>query len=798
MSVVMLVILFSHQASAVDLCGVGITYPGATITTNNNPCITVNSVSINASGITSSFLPSDELKTYKLNSTTPIIGDWQNQSSTYSQWLVTSPNPDTHMYVTNSKLGSVSLNYLDSSFSFANFTNIIAVNNAKFIQLFFNASSPIPTPQPAFAIGAFNQSAMIIPWKTVARNSSNFDVFVAPYNNGTITAWYHTKQSATVLTNILGSGNATYNLGCTVQSRSHSVESNGPNVYYLCPVVPFSLQNINILTGGISHNFSMGTCGGVVDLYIFLTEKFPSTFCVGNTGTRVLTGGNFTVIGSPASISFFSNEKISFGSNNIYAYNTNSTGIDPTLSTNPCELINIPTNKTVPIDNIACDSSYPANVIRYWNGMAIQKVGNFYINSTTPYFSSINTSPYKTALSLTGPELGISEPFSDFILKNGTINYMVVLTPNTIYYVDISNIMNQLNNFNRAVQTYTITLTTTDSNYNIPNPAITGMLNYGPSVNQTLNKYGMYTLISGYTMKEATQQSAIRTIDPQWTNTPNTNIPVIATDGNSLFPVILTVANAPLTAALKVTNPYQVIGGVEGAWSITRLDSTHTAEFDITPNQCANIYVADATIFPYLYLSEGNVCATGTNQKTIAFTNTLPINFWTFTWGATHSFTPATNALQTIVRHSTAPYTYTVVVYNSTGAPIISQAFTGNGLTDTRNFNVSGVAKPGNVQIIGDGSVIYSAYLGSSVSLASAASFFHTYFSYQGFDFLSFIPIIFAAMFSRNTVGIGAVLVVVLIATLSWLSIVVIPDQVIFICIVVAIISMIGYRSVYG
>ena len=76
-------------------------------------------------------------------------------------------------------------------------------------------------------------------------------------------------------------------------------------------------------------------------------------------------------------------------------------------------------------------------------------------------------------------------------------------------------------------------------------------------------------------------------------------------------------------------------------------------------------------------------------------------------------------------------------------------------------------------------------------------AFFHQYLSYQGFDLLSFIPLVFAAMFTRNTVGIGTALTVVLIATLSWFSIVVIPDQDIVIMIVIAAIAMIGYRQLY-
>jgi len=251
-------------------------------------------------------------------------------------------------------------------------------------------------------------------------------------------------------------------------------------------------------------------------------------------------------------------------------------------------------------------------------------------------------------------------------------------------------------------------------------------------------------------------ESTIRTIDPQWTN-DNQDYPFVITT-SALFPVVLTVSNAPIDGAIKVTNPYVVIKNQENVWAITRLDSTHSAEFDIPANQCPNIYVADNSQFPPIYIFEGTVCATGVSQKTIAYTNTLPFTFYTMKFAATL-----------------------------------------NGTIDTHAFNVTNSTKPASLYVIipGQGQ-IYQAYLGSPLSLATTAAFFHQYLNYQGFDFLSFIPIIFASMFTRNTVGIGSALVVVCIATLSWLSIVVVPDTTIFITTVIAVLGLVGYRGLYG
>lgn len=236
----------------------------------------------------------------------------------------------------------------------------------------------------------------------------------------------------------------------------------------------------------------------------------------------------------------------------------------------------------------------------------------------------------------------------------------------------------------------------------------------------------------------------------------------------------------------------------EDIWAITRMDSTRSAEYDILPNQCQNIYMADISVKPTVFIYQGSTCSTGANAKTIAYTASLPVNFYSFKYGASDSYVPSTNTLTTMTRSTVTPFTYTVIVKNSTGAVAVNQTYTTSSTLDTRTFNVTGVTKPASLSISVAGSQIYSSYLGSPVSLSSVASFFHQYFSYDGFDFLSFLPIMFAGMFTRNTVGIGVVLTVVMIATLSWLSVVVVPDTVVFISIIVAVIGLVGYRGIYG
>lgn len=266
------------------------------------------------------------------------------------------------------------------------------------------------------------------------------------------------------------------------------------------------------------------------------------------------------------------------------------------------------------------------------------------------------------------------------------------------------------------------------------------------------------------------------------------------------FKVYDTALSSAQVAQLYSTGTYTTTTNNYGEdiWAVTRMDSTRSAEYDILPNQCQNIYMADISVKPTVFIYQGSTCSTGANAKTIAYTASLPVNFYSFKYGASDSYVPSTNTLTTMTRSTVTPFTYTVIVKNSTGAVAVNQTYTTSSTLDTRTFNVTGVTKPASLSISVAGSQIYSSYLGSPVSLSSVASFFHQYFSYDGFDFLSFLPIMFAGMFTRNTVGIGVVLTVVMIATLSWLSVVVVPDTVVFISIIVAVIGLVGYRGIYG
>lgn len=440
------------------------------------------------------------------------------------------------------------------------------------------------------------------------------------------------------------------------------------------------------------------------------------------------------------------------------------------------------------------------SIQKYVNGSAIPTTSvlnfntHFYTRLTHPNLSNVTSLIINFPPFLLNPAF-VSQP-TYFVMNDGVKNYMAAILSNNLYYTDYTTLVSQITS-NRAFANYII-----DPANKYLTISLNGTLPTGTPITLTNRNGSSYTyraleqtvLISGYYWNVPNQ---LRYYYPDFTNSLAQMPTDTFTSANAIWTLIIN--NSPQPGSIMISNSTNYNGTNPYVNSVTFLQSDRSTTTNLVNNACYNIYIADSSLATPVWLFEGTTCANGVNPKTIAFTNTLPSTFYTMGAAATHSFTPSNNALSTTVRDVVTPFTYNVIVKNSTGAVTINQTFTSNSTLDTRNFNVSNTAKSAGlfISVTGTG-LIYSAYLGSPLSFASMASFFHQYFSYQGFDFLSFIPLIFASMFTRNTVGIGATLTVVLIATLSWLSVVVVSDTVIFIMMVIAILGLIGYRGLYG
>jgi len=630
---------------------------------------------------------------------------------------------------------------------------------------------------------------------------------ISPISSGKqYMSWYNGIVGSSTLTQKIGSTKSTLSLSCNLPTPLPYLVSNTTNIYYVCANSNI-IHQINIQSGTDTTYFKIaiptnGYNSGSNSYVLFKTIQNIVAFMADPSGAAARSATksvNNTLTPTASSFSPVSNQKLGMSGYEI-KYNTNSSTLSNSgFTTNPCEINYTPTTTEKSLDNVACDIGLNPSAIKYWNGFNIQGSANYATNSTQTFLNSIDASSYKKLLSLPCLILVNENPCITFIATDFTnTDYLVVLTSTHVYYGNAQTALHLLQNNNYALQSYDIITPLTTSAYEIQNPILQGITLYGFNLNTTVNKAGLFTLPSGYTTKTTTINSAIRTIDPRWTNDA-TDIPIITTT-QSLFPIYLTASNAPSFAAIKVTQPTQILNGQESVYAVAQLDSTRSVEFDLVAGTCANIYIADISVSPTVWNFEGIICATGVNQKTVAYTNTVPFTFYTLKYGVTDSYVPSNNGLQTTFRTQASPTTYTVIVRNSTGTVAINQTFTvpANQTVDTRTFNVSSVSKPASLAVTVGGNMVYSSYLGSALSLATVSSFFHQYFSYQGFDLVAFIPVIFASAFTRNTVGAGMVLVVLMIATLSWLSVTVVPEPVVYVSAFIAVLGLIGYRSVYG
>lgn len=638
--------------------------------------------------------------------------------------------------------------------------------------------------------------------------------FSLSYNPNIVTSWYHGVSGSSTVTKKLGFGPSSLTLNCNWSSTTGKPVSNGTNIYYSCASGNSHIYyKLNVAITTSSEVFrDIGANGPPAGNFLFVNNKQFYGMTYGSYDVGITNShGNDTLCASagagctPSTV-LISNQKMgTVGYTAFLRWNFNYTGTPTTQNlagTNTCEFLSS-ANVTIPASSIACDQSFQANTTRYTEGMLITKNAVYGTNSSLPFFTAINADPNGNLLTIPSIILGVSsDPNTRLILSSNNQNYYIMVSSTAVNFVSLQTLQSQLINEGRAFQSYLLVpYGNTDSKLGFPSTgmATSTMMLYGTGLNTTVTKYGEFTLPSGYTAKTSSIQSAVRTLDPQWSNLGMSPYTALSTGGSSNFPIILTVSNAPTDGALQLVYSTVTWTNQNSIWCLTQLDSTHTAECDIAPDQCPLIYVADISKLPIVWNYEGNVCANGVSQKTVSYTQTLPLTFYTMNLAATSSYTPGTNGLSTTVRTSlTGPTTYTVIIKNSTGTIAQNSTFTFNGTLDTRNFNVSSVTKPASLYIsTPNQGTIYTAYMGSSLSLASVSSFFHQYLSYQGFDLLSFIPVIFASMFTRNTIGIGMALTVVCIATLSWISVVVVPDAVVYISMIIAVLGMIGYRSLY-
>lgn len=380
-----------------------------------------------------------------------------------------------------------------------------------------------------------------------------------------------------------------------------------------------------------------------------------------------------------------------------------------------------------------------------------------------------------------------------FLLKDSTKTYLGVIQSNYLYYTDYDVLRTLIFSSSRGISHYVSDSTNNMLSRTIDQTMLTNTINVFSLTNHTsINLPYQSTLISGYYYQVPNKN---RYYYPEYTATLSPYIPFGAFD-SATSALTITVKNAPINGAIYLQNFTLYNTTAKYGYTSTFLQVDHSTTVDLPPNMCFEVFIKDTSSQNLPLNSIGNIC-NDVSSKAIPYISSLAATFWIYPWGVSHTYNPTTNNLQTIVRHTTTPYTYEVVVKHSNGTVFSNVTYNSLTSIDTQNQNVSAATKPASLIVQGSGT-LYQAFLGSPVSLASVSSFFNQYFTIQGFPLLSFIPIIFAAMFTRNTVGVGAVMTVVCIATLSWLSVIVIPDLYISIMMIISLMGLVAYRAYYG
>jgi len=446
-------------------------------------------------------------------------------------------------------------------------------------------------------------------------------------------------------------------------------------------------------------------------------------------------------------------------------------------------------------------SNFPYNVWAVSNG--ILRVGNFASFNTqynptwaallTNQTNNISSDDRLYFLHYKLLNTALTSDVARIKMKISGVENIGLTDGSTLYYTPVANLLN-----NKAVQLYLVdsyapTILSTSLSTALPTQSIRTAGSTGTYDTSTA---GIVGLTSGFVL--STQTTTARSFTPAYSDSIYI-MPSIIPPTTSLTATTITIKNAPTDAIYKLeemtysfnSTPYQFANGV--------LDGTKSFTADFPSNYCLNVSVADGSQKVKVWTSLGSVCGSGTMPKTLTYSQNLAFTFWSLPWGASSTYDSTTQAVSTVVRHDTKPYTYYVKITDVNGTVKTNTKYTVSLDTiDTRSIATNTIGKPAKLEILDDtNQTMYFSTLGYPSSLSNVASFFAQYFTLSGFNLLAMLPLVFAAMFTRNTVSIGTVLTVVLIATMGWFGLIAIPEVILYLMIFVAIIGMVAYKVLF-
>lgn len=384
-----------------------------------------------------------------------------------------------------------------------------------------------------------------------------------------------------------------------------------------------------------------------------------------------------------------------------------------------------------------------------------------------------------------------------FIFEDGFERYLVYVSGNDLIYAPIGNAFLS----DRSVA-YVIPDADPDTfDAQVPSSVITtrAYTIFTPVTSVSASYQGMISIVSGYPVA-IDSGATLRSIDSQGHNDLSI-IPWVIGLTTGQTPLSVTVSGAPVYAGIELrheTNLY--LTERQYAFDTQVLAADNTLTVDLTTGECVDVFIRDLDTTPVGdYDLVGNLCNSGAMPKSIVFTQNLAFTFWTLPWGVNHVYSQSITEVVTQVRNDNQPFDYTVNLYHANGTLGSTIPYTGTTPStafDERSFNTTNMVLPSRLEVLDNNDeLIYYATIGFPNYFSGTSAFFLEWFEIDGFNLLYMLPIIFAAMFTRNTVGIGTGLTVALISILAWTGFIVIDEIVVYALIFFAIIGMIAYRQ---
>jgi hypothetical protein len=194
------------------------------------------------------------------------------------------------------------------------------------------------------------------------------------------------------------------------------------------------------------------------------------------------------------------------------------------------------------------------------------------------------------------------------------------------------------------------------------------------------------------------------------------------------------------------------------------------------------------------------ICADDVVFKESVIITTLGFTFYSLPWGATHIWDELTSMVTSVVNRNSVPYDYRVEITNSTGYLLYNSTFTAPAEQDVQAFNMTayGPQAPFKITILDENDITrHTSWFGQGGGWLANVKVMFDEIEFNGWGILLFLPLIFAAMFTRSTAGIGGAMVAVFVGVLVFIGAIEVPEIALLFMVIAAVVGLLAYREYF-